>query len=98
MTQPPEKECIGFLSKAQSKLKKITPGIGFPHEKLIDTQHPVLIIPSMGQIRVVMGETQHCKSATANQLFHMAERFLQAGRETLREEEIKTRKFVEELE
>jgi hypothetical protein len=98
MTQPPEKECIGFLSKAQSKLKKMVPGIGYQREKLVDTQHPVLIIPAMGQITVVMGKTQHCKSATANQLFHMAERFLQAGRETLREEEIKTRKFVEELE
>ena len=44
------------------------------------------------------GKSQHCKSVTASQLFDMAERFLQAGRETLREEEIKTRKFVEDLE
>jgi len=98
MTTQPEKESIGFLNKVQSKLKKITPGIGSQPEKLKDTQHPVLIIPSMGQIRVVMGETQHCKSATANQLFHMAERFIQAGRETLQDEDNKNRKFVEELE
>ena len=98
MTQPPEKECIGFLSKVQSKLKKMVQDTGSQRKKLKDIHHPVLIIPSMGQIRVVMGEIKNSKSATANDLFYMAERFLQAGRETLREEEEKARKFVEELE
>ena len=98
MMQPPGKESIGFLNKVSSNLKKIIIGTGSQQKKLKNIHHPVLIIPVMGQITVVMGEIKNSKSATANDVFYMAEKFLHAGRETLREEKEKARKFVEELE